>query len=83
MVGQLAFFVVLLLAGWMAVSRSGSARILAVGVAVAAVIAIAEGGELRDLVGGRVSSRAPRRSRSIMCAASRRSCSVILGRAIM
>ena len=39
--GQLALFVVVLAAGWMAVTRSGSTRIIAVVVAVAAVVAIA------------------------------------------
>ena len=39
--GQLALFVVVLAAGWMAVTRSGSTRIIAVVVAAAAVVAIA------------------------------------------
>ena len=41
MLGQLALFVVVLAAGWMAVTRSGSTRIIAVVVAVAAIVAIA------------------------------------------
>ena len=51
--GQLALFVVVLAAGWMVVSRSGSARILGVVVAVAAIVAIAllqAGGPDADLV---------------------------------
>ena len=51
--GQLALFVVVLAAGWMAVTRSGSTRIIAVVVAVAAVVAIAllqTGGPDADLV---------------------------------
>lgn len=38
---QLALFVVVLAAGWMAVTRSGSTRIIAVIVAVAAIVGIA------------------------------------------
>ena len=41
MLGQLALFVVVLAAGWMAVTRSGSTRIIAVVVAVAAIVGIA------------------------------------------
>ena len=51
--GQLALFVVMLAAGWMVVSRSGSARILGLVVAVAAVVAIAllqAGGPDADLL---------------------------------
>jgi diacylglycerol kinase family enzyme len=51
--GQLALFVVMLVAGWMVVSRSGSARILGLVVAVAAVVAIAllqAGGPDADLL---------------------------------
>ena len=39
--GQLALFVVVLAAGWIAVTRSGSVRIVAVVVAVAAIVGIA------------------------------------------
>ncbi len=51
--GQLALFAVVLAAGWMVVSRSGSARILGLVVAVAAIVAIAllqAGGPDADLV---------------------------------